>query len=56
MEKFNLLLDLLEKSYQKNGNKEIKILHLINMMKTVNEKYGELAEEQEQAILKSIWK
>lgn len=43
MEKWDLLLELLEASLKKNGNKEITISHMINMMKMVNDKSEELS-------------
>lgn len=46
MEKWDLLLELLEASLKKNGNKEITILHLINMMKMVDDKSEELESEK----------
>ena len=55
MEKWDLLLELLQASLKKNGNKEITIQHLINMMKMVDNKAEEL-ESQEYDTLDWEWK
>jgi hypothetical protein len=49
MEKWDLLLELLQASLKKNGNKEITIQHLINMMKMVDNKAEELAAQIDDA-------
>jgi hypothetical protein len=41
MDRFDLLLNLLKASLGKNGNKELTILHLINMMEMVNKRSDE---------------
>jgi hypothetical protein len=45
MKKWDLLLELLKDSLKKNGNKEITIQHLINMMKMVDRKINDYDEE-----------
>ena len=35
MDEFNLLIDILEKSIKKNGDKPLTVSHLLNMMKMV---------------------
>jgi hypothetical protein len=47
MERWDLLLELLEASLKKNGNKEITIQHLINMMKMVDRKIDDYDNEVE---------
>jgi len=42
MERWDLLVELLESSLGKNGNIEITIQHLLNMMKMVDRKHEEL--------------
>jgi len=42
MEKWDLFLELLQASLKKNGNKEITIQHLINMMKMVDKQTEEI--------------
>lgn len=46
MEKWDLLLKLLQASLKKNGDKEITIQHLINMMEIVDDKAEELASRE----------
>lgn len=44
-ERFDLMMELLEKSFEKNGDKTLTIKHLLNIMKLVETKYTELENE-----------
>jgi len=45
MDRFDLLLNLVEASLEKNGDKVLTIKHLRNMMKMVNRKDAEISEQ-----------